>query len=112
MAFVKARKGNKTIKVSKKAFEAMFRDRGYSLIEEPEQSIEHTQPIMQDDDFEEPEEVEETEQEFDVEEVPISQMSKKQLMEYAKKHNIDTSGAEKVEEARAIIRKAVKERCN
>ena len=38
-----------------------------------------------------------------------SEMSKEQLAEYAKEHNIDTSSARNVREARQIIQKAIRE---
>ena len=48
-----------------------------------------------------------TEEDADI--VPISEMSKAQLMRFAKKHNIDTRGAKNVSEARRMIQKAMAE---
>ena len=48
-------------------------------------------------------------EEQEVETVPISEMNKEQLAEYAKEHNIDTSSARNVREARQVIQKAIRE---
>lgn len=99
---VVARKGQRTIKVSKQAYETLFRDKGYVLDNEPENVEE-----VETEYFEEEPEVEEEVEE--VETIPISDMNKEQLAEYAKEHNIDTSSAKNVREARQIIQKAIRE---
>lgn len=45
----------------------------------------------------------------DLESIPISEMSGKQLKEFARMKNIDVSGARKTEEAREIIREWMQE---
>lgn len=90
---IEARKGDSTIKVSKAAYDAMFKDKGYIIIEKSKNDIKTC-------DIEAAEEVAE---------IPISEMNKEQLMQFAKQHNIDTSKAKNVGEARRIVQKAVRE---
>lgn len=99
---VTARKGDSIIKVSKRSFETMFKDKGYVIVlDEATEKVETAiaEPIVE-------EEVVKTE----TEETPISEMNKEQLMEYAKEHGIDTSKARNVREARQIIQKAIREK--
>ena len=99
---VTARRGQHTVKVSKHSYETLFRNKGYRIVENekdvmnPDVDEEHVV------DYEESEEQE-------VETVPISEMNKEQLAEYAKEHNIDTSSARNVREARQVIQKAIRE---
>ena len=86
MAMVTARRGQHTVKVSKRSYETLFRNKGYRIVED-EKDMDAEQTV----DYGEPEEQE-------VETVPISEMNKEQLAEYAKEHNIDTSGARNVRE--------------
>ena len=97
MAMVTAKRGQHTVKVSKHSYETLFRNKGYRIVED-EKDMDAEQIV----DYGEPEEQE-------VETVPISEMNKEQLAEYAKEHNIDTSGARNVREARQIIQKAIRE---
>ena len=97
MAMVTARRGQHTVKVSKRSYETLFRNKGYRIVED-EKDMDAEQTV----DYGEPEEQE-------VETVPISEMNKEQLAVYAKEHNIDTSGARNVREARQIIQKAIRE---
>lgn len=97
MAMVTARRGQHTVKVSKHSYETLFRNKGYRIVED-----EKDMNVEQVVDYGESEEQE-------VETVPISEMNKEQLAEYAKEHNIDTSGARNVREARQIIQKAIRE---
>lgn len=99
---VTARKGDSIIKVSKRSFETMFKDKGYAIVsDEATEKVENVieEPIVE-------EEVVKTE----TEEIPISEMNKEQLMEYAKEHGIDTSKARNVREARQIIQKVIREK--
>lgn len=98
---VTARKGDSIIKVSKRSFETMFKDKGYVVVlDEATEKVETVaEPIIEED-------VVETE----TEETPISEMNKEQLMEYAKEHGIDTSRARNVREARQIIQKVIREK--
>lgn len=95
MAMVRVVKGNRVITVSRKSYEKMFKNAGYVL----EENIVKKEV----EDF-----VEQEEQEQNYE-VPISEMTKEQLMEFAKEHNIDTSKAGNVREARKIIQKVIRE---
>lgn len=97
MAMVTARRGQHTVKVSKRSYETLFRNKGYRIVED-EKDMDAEQTV----DYGEPEE-------HEVETIPISEMNKEQLAEYAKEHNIDTSGARNVREARQIIQKAIRE---
>ena len=96
MAMVKIMKGEHTVKVSRRSYETMFKQNGYVIVDETEQNI---------DDFETEEEVVDD----SVDTIPISEMNKEQLAEYATKHNIDTSKAKNVREARQIIQKAIQQ---
>lgn len=101
MAFVKARRGDHVVKVSRKSFETMYKNHGYVIEGQnrKQQKEEKKQEVI--------EEVEEATEE--VEETPISDMTKEQLAEFAKAHNIDTSAARNVGEARKIVQKAIRE---
>lgn len=102
MAMVEAinDKGNK-IKVSRHSYETLFKSKGYVIVVD-NKKVEEPKEIVED--FEEVKE--ETKQEIDT--VPISEMNKEQLAEYAKEHGIDTSNARNVREARQIIQKAIR----
>lgn len=102
MAMVTARRGQHTVRVSKHSYETLFRNKGYRIVEDEKDVVTQDVNAGQIVDYEESEEQE-------VETVPISEMSKEQLAEYAKEHGIDTSGARNVREARQIIQKAIRE---
>lgn len=97
MAMVNIMKGEHTVKVSRQSYETMFKQNGYVIVDETEQNI---------DDFETEEENVEDDS---VDTIPISEMNKEQLAEYATKHNIDTSKARNVREARQVIQKAIQQ---
>lgn len=101
MAFVKARRGDHVVKVSRKSYETMYKNHGYVL------EGQNRKPQKEEKKQEVIEEVEEAAAEF--EEIPISDMTKEQLAEFAKAHNIDTSSARNVGEARKIVQKAIRE---
>ena len=102
MAMVTARRGQHTVRVSKHSYETLFRNKGYRIVEDEKDVVTQDVDAGQIVDYEESEEQE-------VETVPISEMNKEQLAEYAKEHNIDTSSARNVREARQIIQKAIRE---
>ena len=102
MAMVTARRGQHTVRVSKHSYETLFRNKGYKIVGNEKDVVTPDEGEEQVVDY-----VESYEQE--VETVPISEMNKEQLAEYAKEHNIDTSGARNVREARQIIQKAIRE---
>jgi Spy/CpxP family protein refolding chaperone len=97
MAMVNIMKGEHTVKVSRQSYETMFKKNGYVIVDKTKQNI---------DDIIEDEQIEEDDS---VDTIPISEMNKEQLMEYAEKHNIDTSKAKNVREARQIIQKAIQQ---
>lgn len=98
---VTARKGDSIIKVSKRSFETMFKDKGYMLVSD--EATEKVETVAEPS-------IEEEVVGIETEETPISEMNKEQLMEYAKEHGIDTSKARNVREARQIIQKAIREK--
>lgn len=103
MAMVNVIIGHEVRKVSKNAYERMFKPKGYRLADGFEEEVKQEDDTIIDveaDEMEEPEH----------EEVPISQMNKAQLMKFAKEHDIDTHGAKNVAEAREMIQKAMRER--
>lgn len=102
MAMVTARRGQHTVRVSKRSYETLFRNKGYMIVGEEEAKQETN--MIDTGEFEE-----EEEEVHEVETIPISEMNKEQLAEYAKEHNIDTSGARNVREARQVIQKAIRE---
>lgn len=97
MAMVNIMKGEHTVKVSRNSYETMFKKNGYVIVDETKQNI---------DDIVEDEQIEEDDS---VDTIPISEMNKEQLAEYATKHNIDTSKAKNVREARQIIQKTIQQ---
>lgn len=97
MAMVNIMKGEHTVKVSRNSYETMFKKNGYVIVDEPKHNIDD---IVEDEQFEEDD---------SVDTIPISEMNKEQLAEYATKHNIDTSKAKNVREARQIIQKAIQQ---
>lgn len=97
MAMVNIMKGEHTVKVSRNSYETMFKKNGYVIVDETKQNI---------DDIVEDEQIEEDDS---VDTIPISEMNKEQLAEYATKHSIDTSKAKNVREARQIIQKAIQQ---
>lgn len=98
---VTARKGDSIIKVSKRSFETMFKDKGYVIV--LDEATEKVETVAEPS-------IDENVVETETEETPISEMNKEQLMEYAKEHGIDTSRARNVREARQIIQKAIREK--
>lgn len=107
---VVARRGKTTIKVSRHTYEKMFRKKGFHIVSEdvngqdiPEGDVEKVVDDLG-------QETEEEEAEKDIDSIPISEMNKQQLSEYAKKHNIDTSAATSVSQARKIIQREVRNR--
>lgn len=102
-----ARRGKHTIKVSRMSYEKIFKKKGYTVIRDEAE----TKAKQKDENEKEVEKdvVEEPEEE-NVDNIPISDMNKQQLSEYAKKHGIDTSGATSVAQARKIIQKEVRMR--
>lgn len=103
MAMVNVIIGHEVRKVSKNAYERMFKSKGYRLADGFDEEVKPEDDTIIDveaDEMEEPEH----------EEVPISQMNKAQLMKFAREHDIDTHGAKNVAEAREMIQKAMRER--
>ena len=106
MAMVTVRRGQHVTRVSRSSYETMFRKKGYVIIGDDDgQSLNrNARETMEEEKVNE-----EKEAEKEVETIPISEMNKEQLAEYAREHNIDTSSARNVREARQIIQKAIRE---
>lgn len=93
---VLATRAGKVVRVSRAAYEANYKNKGYRLVTERKTKKQ---------------EAYEPEQESKKQEnIPIAEMNKKQLMEFAREHEIDTSAAQTVNEAREIIREELKRR--
>ena len=107
MAMVRARRNGKTIKVSRHAFETIFEPQGYYEVGKKNGKKENAQNMEFRNQGQEP-----SEQPIDLDTIPISDMTKEQLAQYAKNHGIDTSGAKSVSEARKIIQTEVRKRNN
>ena len=90
--------GRHTTQVTKSVYKNVFKNIGYVVVEEAKKSAdEHV------------ESVEERIADVEVDKIPVSEMNKEQLVEYARNHNIDTSSAKNVREARQMIQKAIRE---
>lgn len=105
MAFVTIRRGKHITKVSKNSYEKLFKDKGYKIVGE-HKTNKQDEVNMEDVPDEEAKEVEHEEE---VETIPVSEMNKEQLIEFAKEHGIDTTSARNVREARTIIQKAIRD---
>lgn len=100
MAMVVAIKGDHKIKVSRKSFEASFKPIGYKEVRTKASGLkQQPQP--------EPEEHGEI-LEIDIDTIPVSDMDKEQLKEYARVHGIDISGTRSPGEARKVIQAAMR----
>lgn len=106
MAMVVAKRGKKFIKVSRRAYETLFKDKGYIVVHDDDETGAHVEAAeVGEKEISEDEEADEK----GLDTIPISEMTKDQLLEYAKQKGIDTSGARNVREARQIIQKAIRE---
>ena len=90
--------GRHTTQVTKSVYKNVFKNIGYVVVEEAKKSA-----------YEHVESVEERIADVEVDKIPVSEMNKEQLVEYARNHNIDTSSAKNVREARQMIQKAIRE---
>lgn len=101
MAFVRIvkmigkRVDGEPLKVSRSAYEHIYKKRGYSILREETEQTKEEKKEKHEEEIEE--------------EIPISEMNKEQLMRFAKEHDIDTSQAKSVRDARQIVQKAVRE---
>lgn len=96
MAMVTAMRAGKVVRVSRAAYEANYKNKGYRLM---------AGQVTKKQEAYEPEQGSRKQ-----ENIPISEMNKKQLVEFAREHEIDTSAAQTVNEAREIIREELKRR--
>lgn len=111
MAMVNAHKNNVRVRVPKSVYEKQFRKRGYILdsVDKAEQKREKVEevPVHEEETGEAVDS--EVVEDDDLETIPISEMNKEQLAEYAERHGIDTSKCRNVREARQAIQKARRE---
>ena len=90
--------GRHTTQVTKSVYKNVFKKIGYVIVEEAEKlTDEHVGSVEEQIDN------------VEVDKIPVSEMNKEQLVEYARNHNIDTSSAKNVREARQMIQKAIRE---
>lgn len=108
MAFVRiARKGERTkLKVTETQYETKYKKLGYHIIEDEKKENPFTEETEKSFDVVE-EKTEQNETDY-LETIPLSDMTKEQLLAFAQKHNIDTKKARNVGEARKIIREAIR----
>lgn len=115
MSMVNIQKGKHIIRVSKMSYETMFKNKGYHVISDDKETKKYIDKENQDEtestDVENGKmnRYESEEKQEEIETIPISEMNKEQLIRYAEEHNIDTTGARNVREARQIIREHIKE---
>ena len=102
------KKGDIITKVSKQSYEKIFKRKGYKVIGDDAPKTEAAQKSKQEPEAE-AEEATATEQSVNVDEIPVSEMTKEQLAEFATKHGIDTSTARNVREARQAVQKWIRD---
>lgn len=104
MAFIYVERLGKRTRVPKKTYETKLKKLGFKLVQEEHGVVnkEVIEEVETENDVD-------TEQDEELETIPVSEMNKEQLMAYAKKHNIDTKGARNVNEARKMIQKAIRD---
>lgn len=100
------KKGDIVTKVSRQSYEKIFKRKGYKVIGDDAPKTEAAQKNEQES---ETEASTETEQSVNVDEIPVSEMTKEQLAEFATKHGIDTSAARNVREARQAVQKWIRD---
>lgn len=84
--------GRDTFRVSRGAFEGIYKSQGYSIVKdkkEPQKPNESITEVNDDDD---------------VTEKPISKWTKEECMSYVEEHDIDISKAENAKEIKDIIK--------
>lgn len=92
--------GKKTIKVSKWTYEHVYKSKGYVIVSD---DLKHDKADKVSRNESEARKINNE----SVENVPLSEMNKEQLLRFAKEHNIDVSMAKSSNEARKIIRNAI-----
>lgn len=100
MAFVKMKRGN-DIKRVPESVSQYYKRFGYRIVDENKKNIRTPDDVSESDI---------SEGTSNVGSIPISEMTKDQLREFAEMNDIDTSKARNIREARDIIRHIMKER--
>lgn len=90
---VHIRRGKEQIKVSGKTYEHIYKPMGYRIVKNHGEDKAVKNGKGEGGQFD----------------VPISEMTKEQLREFADAHGIDTSGARNLKEAQRIVRDALRE---
>ena len=106
MAMVNAHKGDVRVRIPKSVYEKQFRKLGY-ILDSVDGAKQEKEKTLAHEEEETDKKVVDSEavEEDDLETIPISEMNKEQLAEYAERHGIDTSGCRKVREARQLIQR-------
>lgn len=81
-------------KVTDTVYNKRMKKLGYRIVSDMPEKTEELEEVKESATIEEPE-------------IPISDMSKEELAEFARENGIDTSGATNVRQARAIISAAI-----
>ena len=119
------RKGKRTIKVSQHTYDKVFKKMGYVVIQDEgkavrekaakakektkaEETVDETEQA--DESTDEPTDEEWDDAEAEAESVPVSEMTKAQLIEYAKQNNININGATSATQIRKVIQKEIRNR--
>lgn len=100
MAMINIMRGKKRLRVSRAAYETVYRKAGYK-----EEQI--SRESMDFDVFGESGNVDGGN--VDIETIPVSDMNTAQLKEYASKHGIDLKGTKSLSEARRVVQKHLRE---
>ena len=98
MAMVNAHKGDVRVRIPKSVYEKQFRKLGY-ILDSVDGAKQEKEKVLDSEAVEED----------DLETIPISEMNKEQLAEYAERNGIDTSGCRNVREARQLIQRMRRE---
>ena len=116
------RKGKRTIKVSQHTYDKVFKKMGYVVIQDEgkavrEKAAKAKEKTKAEETVDEAEQVDEsTDEEWEeaeaeqAEDVPIAEMTKAQLIEYAKQNNININGATSAAQIRKVIQREIRNR--
>lgn len=114
------RKGKRTIKVSQHTYDKVFKKMGYVVIQDEGKLVREKTTEKKEEakaqETEETEQVDEpTDEEWDdaeaeAESVPVSEMTKAQLIEYAKQNKINVNGATSATQIRKVIQREIRNR--
>ena len=120
MAMVTIERAGLRTRVSYGAYEKIFKKKGYRVISKDEPKKTNVNETSETDEESTDEgtgtgtgtgtETESESDMLDIETIPISDMTKEQLIEFARKYDISLAGTRNPREAKAVIRKVLQER--